>query len=193
LGEVIRAWQIGGAALALLVLGGIAILAAFGLAIKGLVLLPVIFLIAGFSPIALIGYKIYFETVRPALEVTKKIAANTELLNAVQEAALQTATIARDFSDYALTHANEIVTGIDQAKFALNLAPRAVAEKVLNLAYFKQGDEFARGIRIVANRIHDVVGDVREGIDKADAGRLLPHLTQLRELAILVKKELFND
>jgi hypothetical protein len=190
IGSVVAAWKVGKADLALLVVGTIAMLAAFTLAMSGRnEYVTTGFMVAGFALVAFVTYKLYVDAVKPASRASRQIEQNSELMNAVQEATLQLTSIISKLNDYALFHADDIVTAIKQAKEALTQVPSG--SKVLNLDSLKTPEEFANSIRLVAERWSQVVADIRDSVAKSDATRIVAHLDDLKRLRILIENELF--
>jgi len=193
IGGVIRGWTAGGALLALLVVGVVTILFAFFLALQsGSQRNAITFLIAGFIPIFFVGGIFYLQAIIPARDATRRLKEHAHMLDAIQESALQMASIVRQFSYFALYHANDIVSTLDEARAALKIVPLGIGNKVLDLNYFKKGDEFASAIRAVANRTDIAVADVRDSVARADASKIVAHLKDLKELAGFIEKELFK-
>src|SRR5882724_5692847 len=139
LGALVIAWKAGREALTLLVIGTIAILAAFSLAMTDRGGYAILFLVAGFALISLVAVKFYNEAVLPAKQARKQLEQNAELIDAVQEALLQLADIISKINEFALINANGIVAGIDQAKSAIAAVP-LIGPKLLEAAYFKKPD-----------------------------------------------------
>jgi hypothetical protein len=193
LGTVVKAWKVGGVGLTLLVIGAMTILSAFFIALSGRSnWLAIVFLIVGSAPIVFVGVSAYLQVIRPVAGAKKKIEENAAVLDAVQETTLVMAAIVRKFSDYALFHANDIVSDFDAVKAVLSVLPLKLGDKVLKLDYFEKGDDFARAIRAIAERTDTVVDDVREAISKADASRIIQHVRDLKELAHLIEVQLFK-
>ncbi len=194
IGGVIQGWTAGGALLALLIVGVVTIVFAFFLALKsGSELHATIFLAVGFVPILFVAAIVYLRAFRPARDATRRLKEHAEMIDAIQQTALQMAIIVRQFSYFAVQHANEIVSTIDDARNVLKPIPLGIGDKVLNLAYFKKGSEFANAIRAVANRTDIAVADVRESVARADASKIAAHLRDLKELTAYLEKELFAE
>jgi hypothetical protein len=190
IGGVISAWKIGREALAFLVIGTAAILLAFWLVIAGHATMAIAFLLVGCAIIGIVVYRFYVDVVLPAAEVSKRVRQNAELMDAVQDAALQLTGIINEMNDYALLNADRIVTAIDNARVTLNFLPGG--RKVLELDYFKRSESFAKGIRRVAAGAREVVADIQDSVTKADATRILNHVGELKRVKSLIEVELLR-
>ena len=190
IGGVISAWKIGKDTLAFLVIGTVAVLLAFWLVIAGHDLMAVAFLLVGCAIIGIIVYRFYVDVVLPAADTSKRITRNAELMDAVQDAALQLTGIINEMNDYALLNADKIVTAIDTARVTLNFLPGG--DRVLELDYFKRSESFAKGIRRVAAGAREVVADIQDAVTKADAQRILNHVGELRRVKSLIEVELLR-
>jgi hypothetical protein len=188
LGKVVEAWKVGKAALALLVIGALLILAAFGVALKGpeMMWLSLAFLGLGAVLLTFVAYNFYLEAVVPAKRASKILRQNAELLDAVQDAALQLTDIITQMNDFALSHAMQIVGNIDNAKGLLALI--SGGNRILSADYFKS-DAFVRKIRSVAQQSRALVVDVHDSLAKSDARRLTKHVRDLQEVKKAIEVE----
>jgi energy-coupling factor transporter transmembrane protein EcfT len=189
LGKVVEAWKVGKAALALLVIGALLILAAFGVALKGseMMWLSLAFLGLGAVLLTFVAYNFYLEAVVPAKRASKILRQNAELLDAVQDAALQLTEIITQMNDFALSHATQIVGNIDTAKDLLALIPGG--NRILSADYFTKSDAFVRKIRSVAQQSRALVVDVHDSLAKSDARRLANHVRDLQEVKKAIEVE----
>jgi len=89
LGAVIKAWEKGKEALTFLVIGTITVLLAFFLALFGRDVLAIGFLVIGCLIIGVVAYKFYSNAIAPTIDASKHMEKNAELINAVQDAALE--------------------------------------------------------------------------------------------------------
>jgi hypothetical protein len=190
LGSVITAWKIGREALTLLVIGTVTILLAFWLAMVEKQGMAIAFLLAGCAIIGVVAYKFYTDAVIPVVKASKDIKQNAQLMDAVQDAALELTSIIQQLNDYALVNADQIVSAVDQARVVLNLLPGGA--KILELEYFKKGERFARGIRSVAAGAVKVTADIQASVTKADAGKIAKHVRELNRVKVLIENELMK-
>ena len=178
--------------MALLVIGTAAFVLAFWLALARPDYLAVIvsFFVAGCAIIGIVAYRFYLEAVVPARKYSSLIKENAQLMDAVQDAALELTKIITQINDYALLNADKIVGAVEGARVALNFLPGG--SKILELDYFKKSQNLAKGIRSVALSSREVVADVGDSIAKADAVRIIALVQELKKIRALIEKELLE-
>jgi len=190
IGSVIRAWEVGGWALAILVIGAATVLMAFWLALWGRDALAFSFLAGGALMIGFVGYKFYVEAILPAKRASERLEQNAELMDSVQEAAIALTDIISQLNDYALLNADRIVSTIDGLKDKINQFPGG--NLITNSSYFAKGDNLAKGIRSVAATSRNAVQEIRDSVTKADVARISAHLENLKGVKQTIETELLN-
>src|SRR5262249_14185162 len=123
LGSVIKAWTKGKEALAFLVIGTAIILLACFLALFGHEGIAIAFLTTGILIISVVAYKFYVDAIVPTVAATEEIKNRAEVMDAIQEAALELTSIITQVNDFALQNAETIVVGIEAVRAALSWVP----------------------------------------------------------------------
>ncbi len=188
-GAIIKGWQIGNAALAMLVLGAICIVMAFLLTLNkqdGIF----VFSFLGFGAICVlfVAFEFWVRVIRPAMAAINQINDNKELLDKIQEATLQMTSIISQLNDMALIHANAVVGIVSTAKSKLKNIP--IANLVLDMPAFQKPESFVTATRSIVSQSKTVISDVEESISMADTKRISEHVRALDELRRFIEREL---
>lgn len=120
LGTLIKGWQVGQEALALILVGTISILAAFALALHGTDLVAVAFLAVGAALVGFVAWSFYIRVMLPARKASEAVRHNAPRLRGRQAALLSVARTragARDIGDVSAGLARHgIVHDLPQAR-----------------------------------------------------------------------------
>jgi hypothetical protein len=162
LGIVIQGYKVGKVALALLLIGTILIRAAFSLAMANKGMLAIIFLVLGAVLVGFVAYKFYVEEILPVKHASERLQQNAELLDVVQEAALQLTGLITEINDFSLYHAKEIVFTIDNIKGVLAGIP--FAQTILTAHYLAKPEQLVKKIREFAEASRGIVADIRDSV-----------------------------
>lgn len=173
---LVKAYRLGGFGLAFLVLGAI-FLAASVAAPSG----SLTYLVAsvGFLLIVVPCYFFYVKEIRPLASAQRTVRRESELLDSVQDAALEMTRAAYDLQALALTNAREISAFMQLARPAIERIPglSTIAKRPLERA-----DWFTGTVVAVTQRAERVIDDVQEALVKADARQLAKYVGELRAL-----------
>jgi hypothetical protein len=110
----------------------------------------------------------------------RKTNENKELIDSVQDAALQMTEIISQFNSYALLHADELVMTIERARGMLQDIP--IASRILSLPAFQQTETLGYRLRDATERSKDVVTEVATAIRRSDITKLAGHIGELKRL-----------
>ena len=190
LGSVIRGWEVGGYALALLVLAAATLVMACLLALWGREQPAIAFLLVGTAVLLFVGYNFYVKAIIPAKRATERIEQNSAMVDTVQEVALILTDIISQLNDYALLNTEAIVSTVEHVKEQIARLPGG--SFLVGSSYFAKGENLARGVRQVAASSRNVVTDVRDSITKADVSRLGNHLEDLKQLKQTIEQQLLS-
>ncbi|WP_456621239.1 MULTISPECIES: hypothetical protein [unclassified Bradyrhizobium] len=189
-GSVIKGWQVGGYALALLVLAAATLVMACLLALSGHEQPAIAFLLLGSAVIVFVGYNFYVKAIVPAKMATERLEQNGALVDTVQELAILLTDIISQLNDYALLNTEAIVSTVEGVKERIARLPGG--SLLVGSSYFAKGENLAKGVRQVAASSRGVVADVRDSITKADVSRIGRHLEDLKQLKQTIEKELLS-
>jgi hypothetical protein len=189
-GSVIKGWEVGGYALALLVLAAATLVMACLLALSGHERSAIAFLLVGSAVIVFVGYNFYVKAIVPAKRATERLEQSGPMVDTVQEVAILLTDIISQLNDYALLNTEAIVSTVEGVKERIARLPGG--SLLIGSSYFAKGENLAKGVRQIAASSRSVVADVRDSITKADVSRIGGHLEDLKQLKLTIEKELLG-
>jgi hypothetical protein len=179
LGEpLIKAYRLGGFGLAFLLLG--AFLLASAAAVSG----PLGYVLAGLGLILVVVpcYFFYVKEIRPIARAQRAAKREAEVIDSVQDAALEMTRTADALSWLALTNAREISDLLRLTGPALQRIPGL--GRIVGSPRFEQADLFAGQVVAATERAEQVITDVQRALTEADASQLKKYVGELRTLRV---------
>jgi hypothetical protein len=184
-----KAYLAGGFGLCLLTLGAILMLAAFFLDHRD----PVTYIVLGtgvFLVLFTVLY-VYFKELRRLVKAHSSIKSNKELIDAVQQAAVELTDLASDLQALAFKHANEVSAAINLARPILTNVP--LLSKILDNETFSKAQALSSTIVGTTQKARQVIDDLRSALVQANASYLKKYLADLHQYRETVEKMLAGN
>lgn len=178
-----RAYRLGGFGLTFLVLGATFLVASIAVPSE-----PLAYLVAavGLLLIVVPCYFFYVKEIRPIKSAERTVRQNTELIDSVQETALEMTLAAHELQSLALANAREVEELLRLARPALSRIP--VLSKIAESPRFDRADWFAGRVVAATERSEEVIGDIQRALTEADATQLRKYLAELRAVRTDLKE-----
>jgi hypothetical protein len=180
---LIKAYRLGGFGLAFLVLGAI-FLAASAAAPRG----SLSYVIAGVGLLLVVVpcYFFYVKEIRPIASAQATVRRESELIDSIQDTALELTLAAKELQSLALANAREVSELLRVARPAISRIP--VLSRIAESPQFERADWFTDKVVVATGRSEQLIKDIRQALIEADAKQLRKYLDELRTLRVDLAK-----
>lgn len=180
------AYRAGGLALAFLSLGSFEMLVAFFL--PGNENVRYVLVITGFGLVAMVGIFFYSKQLSPLLKVRRSIRENKELIDAVQETAIELTKLTSDLQAFALVHARDVASALQEIRPVLKNVP--FLKTFTDSKLMSQAETLSNTIIDYSERTETIVSDLRTAITESNPALLKGYLSDLQQFRAKVRANL---
>jgi hypothetical protein len=180
------AYRAGGLALAFLSLGSFEMLVAFFL--PGNEGVRYVLVITGFSLVAMVGALFYSKQLSPLLKVRKNIKENRELIDTVQQTAIELTKLTSVLQAFALIHAQDVAAVLQGIKPVLQRVP--FLQNWADSDVLSRAETLSVTILEYSERTEKIVTDLRSAITECDPSLLRGYLSDIQQLRNRVQMQL---
>jgi hypothetical protein len=180
------AYQAGGFALAFLSLGSFEMLVAFFL--PGNETVRYVLVLTGFGLVAMVGTLFYSKQLSPLLKLRKSIRENKELIDTIQETAIELTKLTSDLQAFALVHAHEVAGALQTIQPLLRNVP--FLKNLADNKVISRAETLSSTIIEYSERSETIVSDLRTAIIESNPLLLQGYLSELKQLRTKVRASL---
>lgn len=190
-GPIIKAYRAGGFGLVFVFIGTLLLLVAlfFGGGLIGDVIG-----ILGCLMILTVLYLFYFQSIKPLKDINERIQRNQELIDTVQETAIQMTDLAYDLQALAFKHADEVAHLITQSRQTLQMLSNVPGiGKLADNKYVVKAEDLSASIVKTTGSAKSTIEDIKTALVESNPALLKKYLKQVEELDLMTKELLKKD
>jgi hypothetical protein len=122
--------------------------------------------------------------------MAETLATNKEMLDTVQDSALQLTEMVQQLNNYALLNSSQIVEAVERARVSLAGIP--IAERILSIPVFSHTEDLGNQIRLLSDECRVTMSEIADSIRRSDPTKMKSHFVRLRALQARIRDELFS-
>lgn len=147
-----------------------------------------VLVITGFSLVAMVGALFYSKQLSPLLKVRKNIKENRELIDTVQQTAIELTKLTSVLQAFALIHAQDVAAVLQGIKPVLQRVP--FLQNWADSDVLSRAETLSVTILEYSERTEKIVTDLRSAITECDPSLLRGYLSDIQQLRNRVQMQL---